>query len=410
MFNATRKTQVLVLGAGPVGLLAAMTLARRGIEVGVVDVARRAEEPPEGLVLHARSLLLLDRLGLAEQLIEQGRRIDGTGLYLGVERVAVIKQSNLPTAYPFALTLAHNVLVDVLEAELARYRVRVQWLHRLLDIEQDDEHVRLQVGQLGKQSPGYRVAHIEQAVDSTTRWQAGYVIATDGPRSLAPAHIGALRPTLGRERYVVLETRAGPDTGAESRVGLVDEHLAYAMWPVPDGRLRWIVQLDRLPVATNAELLDLVGQLAPWFRPLPTSLVRRAMFEVERWLAQPLGRGRVWLAGNAAHQTSPLSSQSINSGLGEAYELADRVALALSGHGTDRSLQAYSEHYRRDWERLLCTAGAPQRLSAAPAWSGSQAERVVAALPATGADLGLLLHQIGLSYSPGVHRVDQLFQ
>jgi 2-polyprenyl-6-methoxyphenol hydroxylase-like FAD-dependent oxidoreductase len=116
----------------------------------------------------------------------------------------------------------------------------------------------------------------------------------------------------------------------------------------------------------------------------------------ERRLADRVGGGRVWLAGDAAHITGPVGAQSMNVGLREAHELADAIASARGGAGT-AAFAAYDAGRKREWERLLAP-GVVAATADATAWARKRAERILPCVPASGAHLTTLLAQLGLTY------------
>lgn len=105
----------------------------------------------------------------------------------------------------------------------------------------------------------------------------------------------------------------------------------------------------------------------------------------------------MWLAGDAAHVTSPLGGQSMNLGLIEAYGFVEQMALCARGKARPEALEAHALARQREWHKLLGFHVKLELSGAAPQWLGSLARRIPPVLPASGDDLRSLLEQLGLS-------------
>ena len=112
------RTEVLVVGAGPVGLLTAILLAEAGIEVKIIDREERTTARSYACALHARTLKLLSQLGLAAPVLERGRRVQVMAFYDGATRQAELKLSELGGEFPYMVILPQNVFEGVLEERL----------------------------------------------------------------------------------------------------------------------------------------------------------------------------------------------------------------------------------------------------------------------------------------------------
>jgi 2-polyprenyl-6-methoxyphenol hydroxylase-like FAD-dependent oxidoreductase len=135
------RTEVLVVGAGPVGLLTAILLAEAGVEVKIIDCEERTTARSYACALHPRALKLLSQLGLAAAVVERGRRIETVAFYDGAARRAEVKLSELGGEFPFMVILPQNVLEGVLEERLRKAGVAVNWNHRFDDFHDAGETV-----------------------------------------------------------------------------------------------------------------------------------------------------------------------------------------------------------------------------------------------------------------------------
>jgi pentachlorophenol monooxygenase len=416
-----RQTEVLVVGAGPVGLLAANHLVERGVEVAVVDEEWRPAARSYALALHSRSLELLDEIGIAAELLERGHRIRRVAFYDRETRRAEISLVDLlPGAFPFVLVLPQDVLEEELEDCLARHRVRVRWNHRLAALAADDDPPTASVERLGKESTGYGVATTVWVVEKEETYTARYVVGADGHRSMVRRALGVeLEPVGPSDLYAVFEIRTDAEDLDEARV-VLDGGTTSVLWPLGGGRVRWSFQVageegvmpasarpdksrlsflvgrQAFPFLSRESLLDRIAERAPWFEGEILDVPWSAGVRFERRLASRFGRGGAWLAGDAAHLAPPVGNHSINRGLLEARTLAERMAGIVRGEGAPERLEEYAAEARDEWRRLLGVDGRVEADESASDWVRERAAAIVSCLPATGRDLGLLAGGLGL--------------
>ncbi len=394
-----REPEVLVAGAGPVGLFAAACLARHGVEVEILDKEWRGSAHSYALALHPATLRLLDEHGLAEELIELGHRIDSIGLYRGTERVSTLPLSELEGPFPFVLVLPQSRLENLLGNYLDRSKMPVKWNHEVLSIEPGPDGVEVDVGRMDKVSLGYPVARTDWVVSKRFRVKPKFMIGADGYYSFTRQSIGLAYPVLGpATRYAVFEFESPADLENEVRVVFHDP-VTDVLWPMKDNNARWSFELARAhpPNPTLEGFRQLLASRAPWFTPVPETLSWGTTVRFEPRLAEAWGRGRVWLAGDSAHVTGPIGVQSMNVGLLEAADLADRLVRILRDGAAPGVLEEYETDHRKEWRSLLGLDGDPEVDPKAPAWVAEIAPRLIATLPSSGADLEALLGKVGLN-------------
>jgi NADPH-dependent dioxygenase len=424
------QTDVLVVGAGPVGLLAAVLLAEAGIKVRIIDREERTTTRSYACALHPRVLKLLDRLGLAADLLERGRRVEKIAFYDGPERRAEISLAQPGTPFPFLLILPQNALEDALERRLRQKAgISVNWNHRFDDCQTEDAAVVATVEKLGGTSTGYIVPHWETVVVKRLAIRARFLLGADGHNSLVRQRLGLeYRPLAGPAFFAAYQFRADAPAPNEVRV-VLDETTTNVLWPLADNECRWTFQLVKpeIPPATPEmaeaspaaefpekerravhleqqavderlrQYVQKVGrQRAPWFSAAVQGVTWCTHVVFEQRLVKQFGQNRCWLAGDAAHQTGPVGAQSMNAGMCEAESLAARLQKILRGNAPSSLLQDYDREWQAEWGRLMGLSGGLKPRSNTADWVRRRLPRLLSCLPGSGEDLAFLANQLAL--------------
>lgn len=399
--------EVLVVGAGPVGLVAALFLQHFGVRVDIIDMHQRTTQHSYALAVHPRTLRILDEVGLTGELIAAGRTLTKVAYYEGRERRVEIDYSALAGGHPYLLILRQSVLERAVEQALRRRKVKVRWRHRLQALTADDGAIEAEVAELDQVATGYPVARTEWVVVRSGTVRPTFVIGADGYDSTVRRLSGIEMEAYGAGQvFSVYEVEATGELPAEVRV-IFDRDLTSVYWPLEEGRCRWGFEIGTVSEhePSMERLEQLLAERAPWCTARPTQIYWSTLGVFERRLTRSLGRGGVWLAGDAAHQAAPVGVHSMNSGLVEARELASRIARILHEGGAPSLLEAFATEVHATWRWLLgvstAPAGPPLRpLPDADPWVRWIGARIVACIPASGDDLEPLLGQIGLTATP----------
>ena len=398
MFRHT-DPEVLVVGAGPVGLVASLFLQQHGVRVEVVDMHQRTTQHSYALAIHPRTLRMLDEAGLSEGLIGAGRKLTKVAYYEGRERRAEIDYSALASRHPYLLVLRQSLLERAVEEALHRTNLKVLWGYRLESLNTADASLRAEVAKLDQVAAGYPIAGSEWVVVRRETVRPGYVIGADGYDSTVRRMAGIEMAEHDEAQvFSVYEIEATGELPAEVRV-ILDSDVTSVYWPLEEGRCRWGFQIPNASghVASMDRLEQLIAARAPWWRARPTQIYwsTHALFE---WrLAQSFGKGGVWLAGDAAHQAAPVAVQSMNSGLMEARELATRMSRILRAGGAASLLEEFATETHEAWQSLFGAGREVRALPGADPWVLQNRARLLACVPASGEDLDQLLGQIHLT-------------
>ena len=404
-----RSPDVLVVGAGPVGMFAALSMARAGLAVEVIDEQVRQAGHSYAVGLHPGSVLLLDELGVLDRLLPHGQRIDSVVLHAECgEMERRVSLAGLTGGRSFGLAVPQTHLEAELQRALERRHVKVRWNHRLADLDADQDPPAAAVERLGREGSGYGYAVNVTVVDRRQVLHPRFVVGADGHRSTVAARLGiAAEPRRPAQTFAAFEVELGDSVASDELQILLGQQTVDAIWPLPEGWFRCTFELrdprivgperfkDRAvwSVATPelaALLARLMAERAPWL-PAPRRVGWTAVTRFERRVAPSWGRNRTWLIGDAAHLASPLGSHSLNRGLREAEALAGSIAAICGGGAGDAALPAWAERARAEWEWMFAA-----QAHCADVWLAPYAEALLPALPATGDALRELIARTGL--------------
>ncbi|RMG47302.1 MAG: FAD-dependent monooxygenase [Acidobacteria bacterium] len=415
MFDKGR-AEVLVVGAGPVGLFAAASLVERGIDVAIVDAEWRGTGMSYALGLHPDAMALLETIGLAEPLRSAGYEVRRLAFYDRQERVAEVDYAAVDGPFPFLTILPQSALESALEAWLKKRGVEVRWRHRLADLSEVTRPVAAELHRWDEETVGYPIAHHERIVEKVIPFQADFIVGADGHASFVRRRLKIDFPKLRPPSlFAVFEFEADGDLDHEARV-VLDERGISVLWPLPGGRARWSFQIEDSPEiradriksrlsqlgrwvfpALDQDRLDrLIDERAPWYTGRVREVVWSVAIRFEERLAAGFGREAAWLAGDAAHLAGPVGLRSMNVGLREAGDLAARLAKILRGSGGPELLSEYDAERKREWRRLFGLEGGWRSGDGAPAFVRRDPLLALSLLPASGRSLDALAAQLDL--------------
>src|SRR5215813_11522878 len=329
--------RIIVVGAGPVGLTAALALGRRGIPTVLLAAEYELVKELRGSTFHPPTLDLLDEFEIVPRMIEVGLKAP-TWQFRDRETgpVATFDLSLLAgdTNHPYRVQCEQWKLMRFLEEKLRNEGVDLRFGHEVTDIRQDDRSVTVTA-----QTPA-------GPVEISGR----YAIGADGARS-------AVRRSLGVEfegfTYAELFWIASTDFKFEETLTDI-AHVNYIADP-----LEWLVLLRvpglwrvLVPAPENSDsekllfdesLQGVLHRVVP--RPEPYKIAHRSIYQVHQRVAKRFRHGRVVLAGDAAHINNPLGGMGMNGGIQDAFNLADKLAQIWAG-ADDRLLDRYERQRR----------------------------------------------------------------
>lgn len=387
------KAQILVVGAGPVGLMAALHLKRRGVDVRVIDQSERGAAKSFAVVLHPRTVAMLAEAGVSEPLRWQGHSFRRVAVFAGGIRQALLTMPVDGELASGGLTLPQDVLRAALEATLRATGVEVEYGRSLSSLEQNADEVRCRLA-------GERSSAPERAAttgDGSTV-VAQFVIGADGFLSGVREALGIPLIKIAPERpFAFFDVPQSPPGGNTAELAF-GAH-SSAMYPLRGNLTRYSFELPSAPLRPlgASELNELKRARMPWHGSSLERIEWSGTRSFQPAIAERMGRGRVWLAGDACHAASPIGAQSLNVGLREARELARAVLDCLEGRELEHFTTGYAEQRRLEWHRLLAIGTQAVFSGCTPTWATQHFNQLVSCLPASGDDLDDLLAQLGIS-------------
>ena len=413
-----KKTEVLVAGAGPVGQFAALSLAKRGVQVEIVDTGIWACSHSYALALHPDALELLDHFNLRDAALDLAYPVCHIGIYDEAERRARIVLADEYDPRTCMPVLRQDTIEALLEKALAEAGVKIRWRSEVADLASNVDHVLAKVNRLKRDSRGYIVAHSEWIVDKTEKFDVPFVIGADGFESETRRCLGVDFEEVGAsDYYAVFEFQTDANLEGEMRICFANG-TTNVLWPLPGGSCRWSFQLpdasgnettrdkdrmlisggmDRSSTLDDAHLRQFLNERAPWFNGSIDHVSWRMVVRFERRLAESFGQHRMWLVGDAAHSTGPVGVQSMNLGLFEAWDFGHAIARVLHEGAPLSEVQNCGMRWQAEWRTLHGLDGGLKAGVNADSWIASKTTELLSCIPAHGRKLGQLAGQIGLS-------------
>jgi len=415
MFGKHR-SEVLVAGAGPVGLFTAAEAVKRGLDVQIVDAEWRGTGMSYATALHPGSVALLRDLGLEDDVVRDAYHVERLVFYEGTERKTIVDLTALGGDHPYLTIMPQSAMEGALERWLSAHKAKVRWRHRLAGITSTHSPTEVTLQRWGDDSIGYGVAHDEPVIDAVFPFQAEFLVGADGHRSLVRRRLEYdFREVVPATLFGVFEFDCKHDLAHEACVVLTED-TTNVLWPLPEGRCRWSFQLRNpaefegervksrlsalgrwiLPSLDEERLHTLIAERAPWFEGGAGEVVWSVAIKFEQRLSSGFGSGALWLAGDAAHIASPVGMHSMNVGLREGRDLAEAFHGILREGAAPEGLETYAAARRAEWTALLDLTESLRASDRATPFVRDNARRILTSIPASGENLKTLLRQVNL--------------
>jgi len=325
--------RVLIAGAGPTGLVLALWLTRRAIPVRIIDKASEAGTTSRALAVQVRTLEFYRQLGIADAIIEEGVRIAALNFWVHGERAARVPLRDIGqgfTPYPFILVHPQDRHEHLLIRELEALGVAIERRTELTHLEQSGADVR---------------ATLRRADGAEEVCEVSWLAGCDGASSTVRRQLAIGFPggTYTGRYYVADVEAAGAAANGELHVDLEEADFALVFPMKGQGRIR-LVGLVRGAADEEQEDLtfeDVRGRAIDNLGLNITNVNWFSTYKVHHRVAHRFRDRRVFLLGDAAHIHSPVGGQGMNTGIGDAVNLAWKLASVLKQESPAGLLDTY---------------------------------------------------------------------
>ena len=340
-------TDVLIIGAGPTGLVLALWLTRLGIRVKIVDKTSEPGTTSRALAVQARTLEFYSQLGLADAVMERGQKVLAANLWVSGKHAAHAVFGAMGeglSPFPYMLIFPQDEHERLLVERLAKAGVQVERQTELLHFEETADGV---------------LSHLQKPDGTPETCQATYLAGCDGARSTVRGalQIGFPGGTYDHFFYVADVEANGVTMNGELQVAL-DKTDFLAIFPMQGkGRARLIGTVRDQAQQHNENLSwdDVSKRVLEWIRLDVERVNWFSTYRVHHRVADRFRKGRAFLLGDAAHIHSPVGGQGMNTGIGDAVNLAWKLAAVLHGQATATLLDSYEPERIAFAQRLVAT-------------------------------------------------------
>jgi 2-polyprenyl-6-methoxyphenol hydroxylase-like FAD-dependent oxidoreductase len=339
--------RVLIVGAGPTGLVLALWLTRLGVPVRIIDKTAEPGTTSRALAVQARTLEFYHQVGLADAVVAGGVQVGNANFWVKGARAARVPLRRIGAGlspYPFALVFPQDAHERLLVERLAALGVSVQRRTELLGFAPHAGGVRATLR---------RPDGTEEVCD------AAYLAGCDGASSTVRQALGIGFPggTYTGLFYVADVEATGPAVDEQLHVDLEDADFVLLFPLKGTGRLRLVGTVRDLPEHAHGKLTfdDVKGKAVERLKLAVGRVNWFSTYRVHHRVADRFRDGRVFLLGDAAHVHSPVGGQGMNTGIGDAVNLAWKLAAVLTGGAADDLLATYEPERITFARRLVAT-------------------------------------------------------
>jgi len=320
---------VVIVGGGPVGTMLACMLAMRGLDVQVLEQRTEPSMRSRAIGIHPPLLGVLDEIGVGREIVRRGTHVQEGSVHCDGRGLGTLSFAELPTRYPFIVTLPQHVTESLLRSRLEQ--LRPGCLSGGMTVTGIREHPE----------------HVEVLSDTGVTVPARFVVAADGAQSRVRDVMRIGWTALGRPETYLMGDYVDTGTAGDTAMLYFERGGVVESFPLPDGLRRWVAMTDFLAgEATSGDLAEIIRHRTGAAVGDPRSVA--SAFAVRQHLAARLSAGRVALVGDAGHQISPIGGQGMNLGWLDAAALAPAIDHGLAEpRQAESALGAYGRRRRR---------------------------------------------------------------
>jgi 2-polyprenyl-6-methoxyphenol hydroxylase-like FAD-dependent oxidoreductase len=339
------KDAVLVVGAGPTGMTAALELSRLGVPVRLIDKVppRPPTEvaPPErtqAIGVQARTLELLEMRGLSQEMLHLGHPTAGCSVYAGGKRLFHLDFSGIDSRYDYMLFISQTKTERILRERVEKQGVAVERGVDLVGFAQDGL----------SPEPSLVTVVLRHADGRLEEATAPWLIDAEGARSLVRTTLGLHFEGRTRDEvYALGDVHVEGDLGEEDFHLFSTEYGFLGLFPLGDRLFRIIAGVPPIKATTSAApAIEDLQAIYDARSPIParfSNLFWASWFRISSRMVRHVRVGRVLLGGDAAHIHSPAAGQGMNTGIQDMINLAWKLALVIKGEAPVVLLDTYEE-------------------------------------------------------------------
>ncbi len=320
-------TDVLIVGAGPVGLFLANECARRGLRYRIIEARAGQSEHSKALAIFSRTVEIFDMAGVAAPFLDAANRVTSVTVVAHQRTLATVRFEPEDTPYPFVAMVPQDVTERLLVEQLARKGGAAEYETSFVSAIQHKDHVSVRLDRKGRR-------------DTLT---AAFVVGCDGAHS-SVRHWLDLSFEGGeyQDLFLLADIETNRALPADQMQLSPHEHGPLAIFPMSDTRRRIVAMIER--PEGDAPSLELVRTMLA--ERAPNGIEARALhwssyFHIHHRHVAQLRAKRIFIAGDAAHIHSPFGGQGMNTGLQDVWNLAWKLDLVIRGYGNERLLDSY---------------------------------------------------------------------
>src|SRR3981081_12638 len=345
--SSVQNTDVLIVGAGPTGLGLALWLTRLGVRVRIIDKTAEPGTTSRALAVQARTLELYSQVGLADAVVERGRKITAANLWVAGERSARAVFGDLGAGvspFPYTLVFPQDEHERLLIDRLAELGIQIERRTELLSFQIATDRV---------------VARLKLSDGGLETCDAIYLAGCDGAHSVVREglEIGFPGGTYSHLFYVADVEGSGEAMNGDVHVGLERADF-LAVFPLrEEGRGRLVGTVSKGTEGQHDKLdwEDVSHTVIEWMRIDVKRVNWFSTYRVHHRVAEHFGQGRAFLLGDAAHIHSPVGGQGMNTGIGDAVNLAWKLSSVLQRRADASLLDSYEPERIAFAKRLVAT-------------------------------------------------------
>lgn len=330
----SNRIPVLIVGAGPTGLMMAAELARHGVSFRIIDMNPSPTASSNATWIQTRTLEIFDHIGLAERLIKASNPCHAINLYLDGQSFINIPLKYIDSIYQYVLMLPQAETEKILNERLESFHYKVERSWKLIDIEESDHAV---------------ISTIRHADGRTETIMSDWVVGCDGSNSTVRQQCQIDFPGDDlTEQFIVADAEIESFMSKDEVHVFFDKETIFAAFPLGSNKYRITANLHldhQRKLFTEREVIEMAQERAhgayyvksvSWISP----------FWIHSKTTKQMQSGSIFLAGDAAHVHSPVGGQGMNTGIQDAYNLAWKIALVVKMKAKESILESYhAERY-----------------------------------------------------------------